>query len=126
MVWSPPSYSAHRSPSIQATTSSSTGEPWGLGVQRTPANLSPPDRAKFWETSSWPSASTFTQKRPISRSRGQVRDVRAGAGGGGRRGGGGEGRRGGGRRNSELNDWQVKPRGPSSVTAVSTVTPEAK
>ena len=30
-VWSPPSYSAHSSPSIHATTSSSTGEPCALG-----------------------------------------------------------------------------------------------
>src|SRR4051812_44598717 len=32
----------------------------------------------------------------------------------------------GGSSESELNDWQVKPIGPASVTAVTTVTPEAK
>ena len=32
----------------------------------------------------------------------------------------------GGSRDSELNDWQVNPIGPSAVTAVTTVTPEAK
>ena len=32
----------------------------------------------------------------------------------------------GGSSDSELNDWQVKPIGPPSVTAVTTVTPDAK
>ena len=32
----------------------------------------------------------------------------------------------GGSSDSELNDWQVKPSGPSTVSAVTTVTPEAK
>ena len=32
----------------------------------------------------------------------------------------------GGSSDSELNDWQVKPTGPSAVTAVTTVTPDAK
>jgi hypothetical protein len=32
----------------------------------------------------------------------------------------------GGSSDSELNDWQVKPIGPSSPWAVTTVTPEAK
>src|SRR3954462_3379757 len=115
MLWSPPSYSAQSSPSIQATTPSRTGEPWALGDQDTPANLSTPERAKFCETASCPSASTFTQNRPIARSAGQVCDVRAGANA-----------TKGGSRDSELNDWQVKPAGPSAVRAVTTVTPEAK
>src|SRR3954470_1417968 len=114
-VWSPPSYSAQSSPSIQATTSCSTGEPCRLRVQGTPANLSTPERAKFCESAVWSSDSTFTQNRPISRSRGQVVDVRAGAN-----------TTRGGSRDSELNDWQVKPSGPVAVSAVTTVTPEAK
>src|SRR3954470_22621180 len=115
MLWSPPSYSAHSSPSIQATTSSRTGEPCALGDQRTPANLSTPDRAKFRETASWPSDSTFTQNRPIDRSAGHVCDVRAGAKA-----------TSGGSSDNELNDWQVNPAGPSGVRAVTTVTPDAK
>src|SRR4051794_41771669 len=79
MLWSPPSYSAQSSPSIHATTPSRTGDPWALGVQRTPLNLSTPERAKFCDTASCPSASTFTQNRPIARSAGQVCEVRAGA-----------------------------------------------
>ena len=67
----------------------------------TPANLSAPERAKFCETSSCPSASTLTQNRPIARSSGQVRDVRAGAKA-----------TSGGSSESELNDWQVNPIGP--------------
>ena len=86
-----------------------------LGTQCTPANLSPPERANARDTSSCPWASTLTQNRPISRSRGQVREARPGAK-----------TTSGGSRDSELNDWQVNPIGPSSVRAVTTVTPEAK
>jgi hypothetical protein len=114
-VWSPPSYSAHNSASIQATTSSRTGAPYGLGTQCTPANLSVPDRAKARDSSSCPSASTLMQKRPIGRSLGQVLDARPGAN-----------TTSGGSRESELNDWQVNPIGRPSVRAVTTVTPEAK
>ena len=81
----------------------------------TPSNLSAPERAKFCDTSICPSASTLTQNRPMARSSGQVRDVRPGAN-----------TTSGGSSDSELNDWQVKPIGPSAVSAVTTVTPDAK
>src|SRR3954471_4576655 len=114
-VWSPPSYSAHSSQSIQATTSSRTGEPCRLRLHGTPANLSTPERAKLCDSCVCSSASRLTQNRPISRSRGQVVEVRAGAK-----------TTSGGSSDRELNDWQVKPIGPSAVSAVTTVTPEAK
>ena len=37
----------------------------GSASTGTPANLSAPERAKFCDTASWPSASTLMQKRPI-------------------------------------------------------------
>jgi hypothetical protein len=77
--------------------------------------LSLPDRANAVLTCSWPSARTFTQKCPRSRIRGHVVEVRAG-----------EKDTSGGSRDSELNDWQVNPAGPSSVMVVITTMPEAK
>src|SRR4051812_44143816 len=115
MLWSPPSYSAQSSPSIQATTSCSTGEPCALGDQGTPANLSTPERAKFSETAPCPSASTFTQNRPIARSAGQVCDAREGAKA-----------TSGGSSDNELNDWQGKAAGPPAGRAGNTRTPEDK
>ena len=77
--------------------------------------MSGTDRAKFCDTASWPSASTLMQNRPMVRRRSHVREERAGAKA-----------TSGGSSDSELNDWQVNPMGPSSPCAVTTVTPEAK
>src|SRR3954454_21774232 len=55
------------------------------------------------------------QNRPMLRRKGQVRDRRPGAN-----------TTSGGSSDRELNDWQVNPMGPSSVSAVTTVTPDAK
>ena len=104
--------------SIQALTPSSTGAPDGAGHQSTPANLSTvgPERAKPTLSSRWSAARTFTQNVPMSRIRGHVDDVRAGAK-----------LTSGGSSDSEANDWHVKPSGrPSEPRAVTTTTPVAK
>ena len=63
----------------------------------------------------WSSASTFTQNCPARSICGQAREVSAG-----------QNRTSGGSSETEVNDWQVRPTGPWSPIAVTTVTPEAK
>src|SRR6478672_2603765 len=115
MVWSPPSYSAHSAQSIHALTPSSTGAPDGPAVHATPANLSTPDRANTALTSSCSAASTLTQNAPTARIRGHVVEVRAGAR-----------LTSGGSSDNDVNDWQVKPSGPSLPAAVTTTMPDTK
>lgn len=81
----------------------------------TPANLSVPEWA-IWVLSRWcPSASTLTQKLPTLRILGQLVEVRAGLKS-----------TNGGSSESEVNDWQVSPCGPSGPSAATTTMPVQK
>ena len=113
-MWSPPSYSFHSAQSIHALTPSSIGAPDGPAASHAGELV----RARAGEpgrSSSCSAASTFTQNAPTSRIRGQVVEVRAGAK-----------LTSGGSSDSDANDWQVKPSGPSGPAAVITTIPDTK
>jgi hypothetical protein len=74
-----------------------------------------PGDARELVGAAWSSASTLTPKRPMALIAGQVVEVRAG-----------EKLTSGGSSDSDANDWQVKPTGPSALVAVITTTPDAK
>src|SRR5215212_9765830 len=67
MSWSPASWTASMSQSIQASTPSSLGEPEDAGVQPSPANLSSALDENARQTASWSSARMFTQNAPAER-----------------------------------------------------------
>ena len=98
-----------------ASEPSITGAPGDAGAPAHPENLSPPEMAKARHTASWCSPRMFTQKAPAARMRGQLVEVRAGAR-----------TTMGGSRESAANDWQEKPTGTPSSSAVTMVTPVAK
>src|SRR6476661_2423739 len=114
MVWSPPSYSACRSQSIQASALSSTGLPSGEDACSTPANLSAPERANCPARCRCSAGRMLLVNEPAFRSTGQVVDVRDGLN-----------VTSGGSSDSAAKDWQVKPAGPSGVEPVTTVRPLA-
>jgi hypothetical protein len=91
------------------------GQPVVVGDHPTPTNLSPPELANAQAMASWSSARTLAQNDPVASMRGQLTEVLAGAMA-----------ISGGSRESEKNDWQVKPSGPSGSMPVTTVTPLAK
>src|SRR4051812_42470925 len=73
--WSPASWTASISQSIQASTSFRRGLPVELGCQPIPANLSAPLAANTRQRSSWSSARMFTQKAPAALMEGQLLDA---------------------------------------------------
>src|SRR5580693_1933066 len=106
------------SPRRHSTTASdpvSTGDPVTPGDQPTPSNLSPPDTANVRHNASWCSSRMFTQNAPAWRIRGQLVELRAGAR-----------ITMGGSSDRAAKDWQVKPTGSPSSSAVTTVIPVAK
>src|SRR5689334_18357274 len=115
MMWSPPSYSAQMRQLMNATTPPRMGAPYREGRQGTPANLSVPERAKAFDSPSCASDSMLTQKVSAWRTFSQLAEERDGAN-----------VTMGGSSDREAKDWQVKPTGSRSRTAVMTVTPEQK
>src|SRR5580692_9803851 len=101
--------------STMASELSMTGAPVMPCDQPTPSNLSPPEMAKERQSASWCSPRILTQKLPALAMRGQLVELRAGA----RMTIGGSSER-------AAKDWQLKPTGMPSSSAVTMVTPVAK
>src|SRR5699024_5342361 len=93
-------------------TPSITGDPSGLGDQSICANLSSPRRPNVEETSSWSSDRMFTTNRPAFSIPFHEPEVFIG-----------QNSTNGGSSDRAENDWQAKPTGLSSSTAVMTVIP---
>src|SRR6478752_6453126 len=114
--WSPASCTAWIEQSMCAMAPSSIGEPvCAAGVHFTSANLSVPRLAIVLDRSAWSAASRLTQKRPERWISGHAREVWAGT----------KSTSGGSSETLEK-DWHVSPTGSSLLTAVTTVTPDAK
>src|ERR1700729_1666065 len=101
--------------STVASELSMTGAPVMPCDQPTPSNLSPPETAKERHSASWCSPRMFTQKLPAWAMRGQLVEERAG-----------HRMTMGGSRERAAKDWQLKPTGTPSSSAVTIVTPVAK
>src|SRR3954452_15560204 len=100
MRWSPASWMVSILQSIQARTSSTTGDLLGPGFHPKPRNLSAPDVAKTRHTSSCSALRMLTQKPPPFSMRGHDDDVLAG-----------RNPTSGGSSETDVNDWQVRPTG---------------
>src|SRR4051812_17667706 len=104
------------SQSIQASTSSSTGDPDPADVHLSSANLSPPLTANVRHTASWCEPRMLTQKAPDSCIRGQELDVRSG-----------KNATSGGSSDTDVNEPTAIPAGvPSLAIPVTTATPVGK
>src|SRR3954471_24015155 len=99
MSWSPAGCTSWMSHITVDSTPSSDG-PHGVSCQSRSANLSAPVVANRAQSSSWSSASTFTQNRPDDWISGHDFDVCAG-----------QNSTSGGSSDTEAKDWQGEPAG---------------